>query len=81
MALCGFKVAEADKFGTPTNSVVCLVSSLRLRAPSLDAVITGFTDRRLAQPSFDCTIGSRQDAPVYYVLAQVQLADGVGVYR
>lgn len=79
MVLCGFKVAQADKFGTPTNSVSCIVSSLRMSALSLDAAITGFTNRRLAQSSFDRTIGSILDAPDYHVFTQVQLAGVVGV--
>ena len=78
MALCGFKVAEADKFGIPTISVGCLISSLGMSASSLDAAITGVTDRRLVQSSFDCTIGSSLDAPDYNVCAQAQQADAVG---
>lgn len=79
MALCGFKVAQADKFGIPTNSVSCIVSSLRMSALSLDAAITGFTDRRLVQSSFDCTIGSILDAPEYHMFTQAQRAGVVGV--
>ena len=78
MALCGFKVAEADKFATPPNSVNSLFSSLRWSTPGLDAEITAATAVRLAQPGFDCTIESRQAATDHHVLAQTQVADAGG---
>lgn len=81
MVLCGFKAVEADKFGIPASSVSGLFSSPQLSTLRLDALITGFSERRLAQSSFDCTVESRRRVPDYYVLAQVQLVDAMGVDR